>query len=107
MDQDFHRRKAGGFATGEDMLLEEDFSSTHFTDFHGGVPAGAQDAVDFPKGGGEKCHPLLERSGAAGHIPGIDAGEPATEPVVPPVVHHIQKGRGGDREGDGIFLERG
>ena len=89
------------------MLLEEDFSSTHFTDFHSGVPAGAQDAVDFPKGGGELIGPLFQRSGATRHDPGIDAGEPAAEPVVAPVVHHIQKGRGGDREGDGIFLERG
>ena len=53
VDQDFHGIKPGGFATGEDMFFEEDFSSADFADFHGGVSARAEDALDFHHRGGE------------------------------------------------------
>ena len=58
VDEDFQRLETGSFATGEDMLFEEDFSVAHFADLDRCVSSGAQDAMDFLQGGGEKSFPI-------------------------------------------------
>lgn len=107
VDQDFYGIKTGGFAAGEDMFFEEDFSSADFADFHGGVSARAEDALDFHHRGGEHGPPYLERTGAAGNGFRVDACKPTAEPIIAAVIDHIQEWRGGDDERDGVFLEQG
>jgi hypothetical protein len=67
VDQDFHGIEPGGFAAGEDMFFEENFSPADFADFHGGVSARAEDALYFHHCGGEHGPPYLERTGASGN----------------------------------------
>ena len=107
VDQDFHGIKPGGFAAGEDMFFEEDFSSADFADFHGGVPARAEDALDFQHGGGEYDLPYLERAGAAWNDFRVDACKPTAEPVIASITNHIQEWRRGNDERDGVFLQQG
>ncbi len=106
VDQDFHGIKPGGFAAGEDMFFEEDFSSADFADFHGGVSARAEDALDFHHRGGEHGLPSLERTGAAGNGFRVDTCKPTAEPVIAAVINHIKEWRGGEDERDGVFLKQ-
>ena len=65
-----------------------------------------QDAVQLPKHPGHGRLPIRRaRPVPQRHLIPIHPVEPATEPVVAPIVHHVQKGRRGHDQADGAVAD--
>jgi hypothetical protein len=103
VDEDEFGIQAGCNAAGEDGFFEFDFAAADFADFKGDVSTGFEDATEFVEGAGHDGLPVLElaRGGELDGV-GINAEEPAAEPIVAGVINDVEERRRGDDEGYGV-----
>lgn len=103
VDEDEFGLKSGCDAAGKDGFFEFDFAAADFADFEGDVTAGFENTMEFVEDTGHNGLPILKlaRGGELDGF-GIDAEEPAAEPVVAGVVDDVEERGRGDDEGDGV-----
>lgn len=89
VDENADRDKACGLAARDDMVFQVDTSSTDFSHFDRGMTAGFEAPSDFSESGCEHRFPRADRPAAVRNGFGLDASEPASEPIVAAVINHI------------------
>jgi len=106
VDEDEDGDEAGAFGGGDDVLFQLDFTVADLADFEGDVAAFFEDVVHALEGAGHGLAPggdVAENRDVDGV--GVDAVEPATQPVVASVVDDVEEGGRGDDEADAFFFE--
>ena len=96
---------AAALAGFDDEVFHLDRPFFDLADLDGDVAARFHDALHFPHGLRDVIHPLGGGCRKSRNRGGINPRKPAAQPVVLPVVHHIQKRRGCDDQLHGPILD--
>ena len=96
-------------AQGQHHLVEPHLAAADLAHFEGHEAAGPGEAMQLGEDLRHGVGPGLDGAGLAEGAAdgrGVKAGEPAAQPVVAGVVHHVEEGRGGDGEGHAAVQQR-